>query len=172
MAGRRPASEPDGHVRVGQIVGPFGIKGAVKVKPLTDFLERFEVGATVFVDGEPHKVLSFHWHKDQVRLGLEGVDTPEQAEDLRWAYLTLPSSDRPEMDEDEFLASDLIGLDVVEGGKLLGTVEDVLSSPAHDILKVGDAMIPLVSQFVKKIDLQAGTIDVELIEGLRPGDEA
>lgn len=172
MAGRRQSPEPEGHVRVGQIVGPFGIKGGIKVAPLTDFPERFGVGSLLYLAGEPRRVTESHWHKSQVRVVVEGIETVEGAEAVKWQYLTVPASDRPELDDDEYLARELVGLTVVEDGKPIGMVDEVVPSPAHDLLRVGDALIPCVSAFVKGVDLERREITVALIDGMRPGEHA
>jgi 16S rRNA processing protein RimM len=170
MAGR--PTGPRGHVKVGQIVGAFGLKGGLKVVPLTEFAERFDIGSLLYLNGEPREILDLHWHKGQARLSLEGVATVEDAEDLQWQYLTIPETDRPELGQDEFLASDLVGMSVVEDGREIGKVTDVVGAPAHDLLVVDGAMIPLVREFVKTVDLKARTITVVLIPGMRPGESA
>ncbi len=170
MGGRRPSTDPEAHIRIGQIVGPFGLDGTVKVQTFTDFQERFEPGALLFIDSSPRKILSCHWKKGQARLRLEGVRSCEEAEALRWKFLTVPASDRPELDDNEYLSADLVGLRVIEAGVEIGTVEEVVRTPAHDLLKVGGALIPAVQEFVKRVDLDEGVIEVELIDGLRPGE--
>lgn len=172
MKGRRPEPVPEGHVRIGQIVGPFGLKGAIKVASLTDFIERFDPGLEVTIGTSLHLIETSQWHKTQVRLKLSGIEDCDSAEKLRGLYLTAPESDRPELEEDEFVSADLIGLKVVEGEKELGVVENVVRSALNDLLKVGDMLIPAIRQFVKKVDLEAGVIEVELIEGMRPEDDA
>ncbi len=158
-------------VRIGQIVGLFGLKGAVKVLPLTDFPSRFSVGRLVFTDLGEKRVLSVHWHKGQVRVMLEGVDSVEAAQGLIWTYLTIDENDRAALGEGEFLVSELIGARVLEGGMEIGTVDDVIKTPAHDLLSVGGALIPFVSQFIKAVDTDLKTVTVELIKGMRPGEE-
>ena len=170
MAGRRRHTDPDGHVRVGQIVGPFGLRGGIKVELLTDFSERFDVGSLLYLDGEPHTVLESYRHKTQARIVLEGISALDLVERLKWRYLTVPSSDRPELDADEYLVSDLLGMGVIEDGALLGTVDEVVHTPAQDLLRVGDVLIPCVRAFVKRVDLVSRTVEVELIEGMRPGE--
>ncbi len=172
MAGRRPDPEPEGHVRVGQIVGPFGIKGGLKVVPLTDFPERFETGSLLYLGGVPHKIKEVYWHKTQARIMFDEFTTTNQAEELRWRYLTIPASEKPELEEGEFMASDLIGMSVVEDGSVIGVVDEIVHAPAHDLIRIGETLIPCVHQFVKSIDLESRTIVVELIEGMRPGDTA
>ena len=170
MRADRPRTEPPGHVRVGQVVGAFGVKGMLKVLPLTDFAERFAPGSLLYLHGEPRKVLEVHWHKGQARVHLEGINTVEEANAQQWAHLTVPELDRPRLGADEFFAADLIGMSVVEKGMLLGVVQDVLHAPAQDLIQIEGALIPCVKQFVKSVDMVARKIDVELIEGMRPGD--
>lgn len=172
MAGQRPEAEPEGHVRVGQIVGPFGIKGGLKVVPLTDFPERFDKGSLLYLGGEPRKVATSYWHKTQARITFDEVRTIEQAEALKWKYLTVPATEKPKLEDDEFLASDLIGLSVVENGEVIGVVDEIVHAPAHDLIRIGDTLIPCVHHFVKSVDLGAKRIVVELIDGMRPGDTA
>lgn len=167
-----PRPEPEGHVRVGQIVGVFGTKGAMKVLLLTDFPERFELGSLLYLHGTPYKVKDVGWHKGQARVRFAEIGSIEAVAALKWEYLTVPEEDLPKLDEDEFLARDLVGLSVYEKGKLIGLVEDVIHAPAHDLLQIAGALVPCVHEFVKGVDLESRRIDVELIEGMRPGEDA
>ena len=165
-------SPPSDRIRVGQIVGTHGLKGQLKVEPLTDFVERLEPGRRLFLDGDWVEVEGCFWHKGRPILKLAGIDDISLAEKLKWHYLESLASDRPELDEDEFLTEDLIGLRVVTtAGEDIGEVDEVLLYPTHDTLQVGEILIPVVKQFVKSIDLEQGVIVVELIPGMRPGEE-
>jgi 16S rRNA processing protein RimM len=158
---------PNNWVRVGQIVSTFGLKGQVKVMPLTDFIDRFEPGSRLRLNGNWITVEESSWHKNQVILRLEGVRHIAIAEELRGAYLEVQADTKPQLEEDEYLTADLIGLRVLTTkGELLGIVDEVQPSPAHDLLIVGKTMIPAVKQFVKKVDIPGGFIEVELIEGM------
>jgi 16S rRNA processing protein RimM len=109
-------------------------------------------------------------HKGRPLIKLRGIDDVTAAEALQWEYLE--ATGRPELDEDEFLADDLIGLSVVTiEGETLGTIDDVMPYPAQDVLQVGEIMIPMVKQFVKEVDLEKGSVTVQLIPGMRPGEE-
>lgn len=181
MQGRRPRPDgnrpkqtetpPTGHTTIGQVVGPHGVKGGLRVTILTDFPERFDAGQTVFIHNQPRKIIRATYHKDQVRLDLEQINTREQAENLKWAILTVPEDEIPDLDEDQFLVRDLIGLTAVTtDGKILGPVQDVLPNPAHDIIIVAGAMVPAVKEFVKEIDLKNRTMTLKLIPGMLPED--
>ena len=76
------------------------------------------------------------------------------------------------MEEDEYLLEDLIGLKVVTvEGEELGVVDAIEDYPAHEILLVGEIMIPLVDEFIKDIDLEDGVMTVKLIYGMKPGED-
>lgn len=157
-------------VRIGRIVAAHGLKGQVRIQPLTDFWERFGKGSTLLLQGKPIQVEASQVHKGRPLLKLAGIDTIDQAEKLQWEYLE-SNEGRPPLEKDEFLTDDLIGLDVFdEAGTLLGKVKEVLSTAAHDILVVGEILIPVVKEFVLGIDLTAKNIRVRLIPGMRPGE--
>lgn len=160
------------HVGIGTVVGSFSLDGRIKVAPMTDFDERFDKGRTVFLKGQPYEIGSCTWYNGQARLKLVGVDKVEQADALRGNVMTVPIDERPELQEDVYYTPDLIGLRVFDqDGTEIGTVEEVLPFPAHDLFRVGNALIPATKSFVKEISMAERTMKVELIEGMRPGDE-
>ncbi len=161
----------DEFVKVGRIVGAFGLKGQVKVEPLTDFAERFDKGARLRLKGEWVTVEAMREHKGRPLLKLSGINNLTVAEAHQWEYLEAAALENPNLEEDEYMVEDLVGLKVstVEGEEL-GVVGNVLNYPAHEILEVGEILIPLVKEFVKSVDLEKGLIRVQLIPGMRPGE--
>jgi len=159
-------------IRVGRIVGAFGLKGQVKIEPFTDFLERFDKGKRLLLKGRWVKIEASQIHRGRPLVKFAGVDDATAAEGLQWEYLDGAEDDRPKLDADEYMTADLVGLRVVTvEGEELGAVSEVLVYPAQDVLLVKDIMIPAVKQFVKNIDLDKKTITVQLIYGMRPGEE-
>lgn len=149
-------------------MGAFGIKGYVKVKILTDFAERFDEGRRVLMEGNWHTIEKAQVHNNQLVLKLSEVDDRSRAEELLGVFLEAIEAERPKLEKDEFMIKDLLGVEVVtKEGEVLGTVSDILNMPAHDVLVVGEIMIPMVKAFVKKIDVKGRKITVELIEGMR-----
>ena len=164
-------SETPAFVPVGRIVGSHGLKGQVKVELLTDFPERMAKGARLRLKDDWVTVEAFQWHKERPLLKLSGIRDINAAQALQWEYL-LAVDARPELEEDEFLTADLVGLAVQTVEKVaLGTVDKVLSLPAQDVLVVGEIMIPVVKEFVKDVDLEKGVISVALIPGMLPDEE-
>lgn len=168
----KKTSTPNPSIRVGRIVGAFGIRGQVKVEPLTDFIERFAKGARLRIADQWYEVETFALHKGRPLIKLAGINTANDAEALQWAYIEAIGDIDPDLQEDEFLVSDLVGLRVfTDDGDDLGLIDEVLTNPAHDILSVGPILIPLVKEFVLDIDLETEIVKVHLIPGMRPGEE-
>lgn len=143
------------------------MKGQVKVLPMTDFLERFQKGARLRLNEGWVEVETFSIHKERPLIKFRGINDIASAEKLQWAYLEVPVPERPELDDDEFLTEDLIGLRVsTVDGIELGKIDDVVAMPAHDVIKIGELLIPAVLEFVKDVDLEAGTMTVKLIPGM------
>lgn len=156
------------NVRVGRIVGAHGLKGEVKVELLTDFVERLDAGRRLRMRGNWVTVEKARVQNGRLLLKLSGIDDIDDAKGAQWEYLEAPAEERPELEEDEYVTADLVGLEVVTlEGEVIGKVSDVLLLPAHDVLVIGEIMIPAVKRFVKDVDLAKKRITVELIEGMR-----
>jgi 16S rRNA processing protein RimM len=170
------AQEPssDEWVAIGLITAMFGIRGEVKVQPLTDFPERFLQTAKVYVSDEldERRVLGARLHQRIVLLRLEGVETANDAEALRNTKLYVPASELIALPPDRYYLHDLVGLRVVHvDGTSLGVVRDVIQSAGNDLLVIQDArtgkdvLLPTVKEFVKSVDVAGGVISVEPIPG-------
>lgn len=148
-------------------MGAHGIRGQVKVEVLTDFLERLEPGSRLKLDDAWIEVEKSHWHQDRLLLKLSGIDSRSDAESAYHKLLLAQKEAELDLDKDEYISQDLIGMVVkTTSGAELGTVDDVLLLPAHDVLQVGKILIPFVKQFVKDVDTRARVIAVELIDGM------
>ncbi|PZO17363.1 MAG: ribosome maturation factor RimM [Leptolyngbya foveolarum] len=129
---------------IGRIVGAHGLDGYVKVKPESDFPERFEVAGDRWLrkkGAEPVQIRlvsgRFLEGKSQYLVKFDGVNYRDQAEDLRSAELLVEASDRLAVDPGEFHVADLIGLAVVlkSDQSTLGTITNIFTT-GHDLLEV------------------------------------
>lgn len=152
-------------VRVGRVVGVFGVAGAVKVRSLTDFPERFAPGAELSLEGAAHRV---EWSRQQpagLVVKLAGVDTRTDAETLRGRYLEVPDEALRPLPEGRWYHHQLIGLAVrSEAGKDLGTLTEVVTRPANDVWVARrdghELLVPVIPDAVLGVDLEAGTVTV------------
>ncbi len=153
----------------GEIVGTHGIRGEVKILPWADgpeFLQEFQ---TLYLDGEARAVESCRVHKSLLLVKLRGVDSVEAAQRLRGRVVQIDRESVTLAEGTVFIA-DLIGLPVFAEGERLGALKEVLTLPANDVYVVEGGgkrwMIPAVSEFLERVDVEAGEIHVRLIEGL------
>lgn len=169
----QPPREPrEGYVAVGRVARPWGLRGDLKVDPLTDFPEeRFAPDASLWLDGVERMVEHARSQKGALYVKLTGIDDVTAAEAYRGLLLEVPESSLPPLDEDEYYHHQLVGLRAVTAdGDELGLVAEVLSTGGNPVLLVrgpaGEAALPFIDDVVKAVDLDAGTLIVELMEGL------
>lgn len=162
-------------IAIGEVVGAFGVRGELKIAPLTDFPERFERTPVVYLGDEhaAYDVRSARVHKTQVLLTLTGIESVDEAERLRGARLWIPSSELHALDDDQYYLHDVVGMRVRHvNGSDLGTVSDILPAAGGDLFVVRDArtgaevLLPAVKAFIKDVDLAGGVIVVDPIPGL------
>ena len=161
-----PEQESPDLIAVGRVIKPFGLRGQIVIFPLTDFPERFAPGAAILIEGQSFEISASQPHKGRWVLKLKGVDTPEQAEDLRGCALNVPESDLHPLPEGEYYRFQVIGLlAVTKDGDELGRVTDVLETGGNDVYLIkgsgGERLVPALPQFVTEIDLDAGRMIVE-----------
>jgi 16S rRNA processing protein RimM len=163
---------PSEDLIVGEIVGPFGVAGEVKLYPLTDFperLRRYRRLVLALPDGSRReaRVRRARPHKNVWLVKFQDVNTVEAAEMLRGAQALVPAGLAEPLPEGHFYLHEITGLRVVTAaGEELGTVTDILRSPANDVYVVGDLLIPAVKEMVERIDPVAGVIVVRSREAL------
>ncbi|MFT9496451.1 ribosome maturation factor RimM [Anaerosolibacter sp.] len=164
-------------LKVGQIVNTQGIKGEVRVYPLTDYKERFEELEWVYMDTDTEKkyfIEKVKYKSNLVILKFKGIDDINVAERFRDKYLTISKDNARALEEDTYLITDLIGLKVytVEG-EFIGTVKDVIQAAGNDVYEISSVntagksiLIPAVGEFIKNVNLENDTMTVKVIEGL------
>jgi len=110
-------------IRVGQVAGAYGLEGAVKVIPLTDFADRFDPGASLLLEGAKHQV---EWSRPShpgLVVKLRGIDNRTMAELLRGRYLELPDEEMRSLEAGRFYHRQVVGLAAL----LPGQVKEVLA---------------------------------------------
>ncbi|MCL2797327.1 MAG: ribosome maturation factor RimM [Firmicutes bacterium] len=145
---------------IGEILKPQGIKGAVKVRPLTDDIHRFDALKSVHIDGRSFLVQSVNFGGGFVVLKLLGVDDRNAAELLRAKLLQVERADAAVPPEGAYFIADVVGCVLLdEKGKKLGVLTAVDSYGAADVItakKDGkEFRFPFLQRIVEKIDISA-----------------
>ena len=140
---------------VGRVGKPHGLDGSFVVEGASTAAERFAKGATLYVDGEPVRIVASKQARGRPVIRLE-------RRVARGATLAVPRAELPAPEPGAYYVFQLVGLAVEEeGGRLLGRVRDVHEYPANDVLELDSGLaLPLVEACVREVDLESGRIVV------------
>ncbi len=156
---------------VGTIVGAHGVRGEVKLFPDRVEPEYLIRCKTFYLDGLPLSPTACRPHKGCLLLTLPGVGDMDAALALKGRTLYARREDIP-LPQGVYLDRELVGLRArdEETGEEIGTLEEVLSYPAHKVYAIrggkDEYLVPAVPAFIKKVDLGARTVTIHLLEGL------
>jgi 16S rRNA processing protein RimM len=155
-------------LNVGQIVNTHGVKGEVKVFPLTDDPMRFKKLKKVIIDNKEVQILSYKFQKDRVILKLEGVDTMDDAIRLKGKYLKVSREDAVKLPKDTYFIADLIGCSVFDTDETpLGEVYDVIKTGSNDVYWVKgikELLIPVLKEIVLDINVEDKKIVIKPVK--------
>ena len=157
---------------LGAIVGVHGIRGEVKVKSFTEVDRDIDkYGDVENEDGSRKFSIKVVGHsKDLLRVKVKGCDDRNTAETLIGTGLYVSRSLLPELGEEEFYHTDLIGLEAkTADGTVIGRVNAVYNFGAGDLLELkmnsgALEMLPFTKQYVPTVDIKDGFIIVEMIQ--------
>ncbi|HYE78288.1 MAG TPA: ribosome maturation factor RimM [bacterium] len=180
-------------IAIGQIVGPHGVRGELKIQDFAGYPARFATLKRVFLpEGPPpprgvkpaddprrtteYRIAAVRTHQGQPLLTLEGVDDRDKAEALRGQILYIAREDRQPLAAGEYYQADLIGLTVLlPDGIPLGTLAEIIETGANDVYEVrGNGrtyLIPATKEVLGEVDLGAGILRITPIPGLLEGGE-
>jgi 16S rRNA processing protein RimM len=161
---------------LGKIAKKFSFKGEVLVYLDTDEPELYENMESVFVELNKNLVPFFiensSLHKnDFLRVKFEDVDTEEDADAIMGCELYLPLSFLPKLEGNQFYYHEVIGFEVEDQrlgvvGKIV-SINDTTSQPLFEVLNGNvEMLIPMIDQFLVKIDRDNKKVIMNLPEGL------
>ena len=163
------------YLEAGKFVTTHGVLGELKAYPYCDsaeFLCGFSLLYPAANGGRPWRVASARAHKGMELLKFKEYDNINDVQTFRDCYLAVPEEAQGELAEGEYYYHQIIGL-VVEttAGQALGTIKEILAPGANDVWVVQrpgqkDLLLPVIDDVVKDVDLAAGVVTVELMEGL------
>ena len=163
-------------IEVGIVFRKHGIRGEVKVYPLTDFSEQFLDLHDVVLEnpaGErnPVRIDRVRFQQDRVILHFKGKDTPDHVEPFMQSRILIHRTEAVHLPEGRYYYSDIIGLSVyTDREEYLGKVEDILETGSNDVYVVrGEArevLIPVIREVIQKVDLENQRLIVHEMEGL------
>ncbi len=161
-------------LKVGKITNTHGIRGDLKVYPLTDYMERFEELEWVYIEGLDEKfyIKNIRYMATVVLLSFKDHEDINLVEKYKGKYLLIDNSQRRVLPEDTYYIADIIGLDVYDiKDEYIGRVKDIIQTGPNEVYIIEaknkkEILIPAVKEFIPTISLEEKKIIIDPIEGM------
>ena len=161
----------DKEIIIGKIVAPHGVRGDIRILPLTEKPDLFlDLEYLLLEGGKKLTVKNARFQKRMILVTTKEVTSMNEAELLRDKNIYIKAEDLPELEEDEFYVADLVGIPVYDlEGKQIGTFKDSLSTGSNDVYIIAvpgakDILVPALKEYFKEINLAEKRIVVKLPE--------
>ncbi len=162
--------------RIGKVLKPHGNKGYLKVSLEKDFVYKYLQKEKIKLkkEEEVEKIIeNIKWHKNNLLLKLEGIDSIDNAEKFRNYYIIIDESELTSLEEQSFYYFQLLGCRVFVDHEYLGKVKDIDNFGSSDILLVEkeadkeEVLIPFLKKIIKDIDINNKEIKVKKVKGMQ-----
>lgn len=163
-------------ITIGKAIKPFGVKGEMKIEPMTDFPERFKTLRRVYLVSPAGKEIACEVRSVRYAGGLpyllfEGFDAPEKAKELNGWFLKVPAEEAVPLPEGSYYWFELMGMEVVsESGETLGSIVDIFETGSNDVYVVKrgrkEVYVPATREIIRQVDRKAKRMVIHLMDGL------
>lgn len=148
--------------RIGRIVRPHGVHGAVKLEPLSDSLARYKGLKQAYIEHngkrEAIEISDVGVKEDAVYMSISCSASRDDAEALRGAYICVDRAHAMKLPKYTFFVEDLIGCRVVDDlGNELGTLTDVFETGANDVYEIRGSkklLLPALKRAILSTDIE------------------
>lgn len=164
-------------VAVAVVRKPFGLKGEVKIKPLTDSWNDVLHFTTFLLRDKDNQLKEVH--VEAVKLGgghlilkFKEFSSRNETQKISGSILFVPKDELPEINEpDTYYYFDLIGMEVYEETEFIGIVGNIHRFGSNETLEIiqkdgPPVLLPFVKEFIRKVDLHKRKIFIKSIPGL------
>ena len=167
---------------MGEILRPHGVRGEVRMRLNTDNPEHLTTLNSVFIGDaaddprpRPVELQKVRFHQAYALLTLAGCRSRDAADRLRGKTVFISIDDALPLAPGEYYLFQLLGMQVREGGRLIGLLREVLQTGANDVYVVrseeaGDLLLPAHDETIQSIDFENDIIHMTLPEGLLPDE--
>lgn len=163
-------------LQVGVVSSTHGIRGEVKVFPTTNDPGRFQKLKKVLLTTEkeqiPLEIQNVRFSRQFVIVKFKGIDHINDIEKYKGSQLLVAREDAVKLEKDEYYIADLLGMEVVTDEGEKGVLKDVIETGANEVYVIefetsGEVLIPAIRDCILDVDVEAGKMQVHLLEGLK-----
>ena len=159
-------------LEIGKVVNTHGIRGELKIQPWCDEPSVYDELEYIYIGGEKFNITRSRYHKNCEIVAVEGIDNINDAELLRNKVVTVEREMLGELPDGTYYIADIIGLEVrLSDGRVLGEIEDVISTGSNDVYQVKrdgkkPALIPVIDDVVDEVNIDEGYVLITPMKGL------
>lgn len=160
---------------IGKIINTHGVRGELKIKPMTDNIDRFSILEKAYI-GEDKKLFQIEkarYHKSFVILKLKDYDNINDVLSFKEKYLYVDGEDKLVLPEDRYFIDDLIACKVYDlDNREIGHIKDIIYTNKDDVYLIKSSfedkeyLVPAIKEFVKKVDIENKVVIIDPIEGM------
>ena len=153
---------------IGKVGKPNGLKGAFTLVGATSTETQFTPGMSLKIGENEYFLTEAAWMPKGWKITLDSISSPEQAEALRGLSVQIPSQEN----SDSFFPAELVGFKAFCAGKCVGEltgIEPMPTGPDRWWFSAASGKtfsVPAIQNFIKKVDSENKTIELENIEEL------
>ncbi|MCY6483970.1 ribosome maturation factor RimM [Clostridium aestuarii] len=153
---------------VGRIINTHGIKGEIKVKPISDDVKRFKELKEAYINEKLVNIKGCKFQPNKVILKIEGIDSIEEAVKLKNKPIKVKRENAVQLPEDSYYEADIIGCEVFEeNGNAIGNVDEIIYTGSNDVYWVkgeNEVLIPALKDIILKIDINNKKIIIKSLD--------
>ena len=160
------------YVLVGKLVNTNGLKGEVRILSEFKYKDRvFLPGMKIYIgrDKVCEEIVSYRHHKIFEMIMMKGYNDINQVLKYKGEYVFVNKEDI-KLNLGEYLDEDIIGLNVIVDGKVMGVVKRIEKHNRNEILVVKSVdknyLIPYNFDIIENVDLEKKEMSVKNIQGL------
>ena len=105
-------SAAEKRIVIGKAGAPHGVKGEMKIIPMTDFPERFEGMTHCYIGDKFVEIAGVRYHKNHILMTVKGISSRTEAAALTGALVSVDRSEAVPLKEGEYYMADILGLSV------------------------------------------------------------
>lgn len=163
-------------ITIGRVLKTHGVKGELRIEPLTDHPGRFSGLKRVFITSPRGKelqctVLSVRYLDGKPLISFAGYETPEKARELNGSLVQVPEEEAVPLPEGQYYWFELIGMEVEsESGEKLGRITDIFETGSNDVyvMRSGkkEIYLPATKEVIREVDRKSRRMVIHVMEGL------
>lgn len=154
---------------IGKIVAPHGVRGDIRILPLTETPEIFlDLEYLLLEKGGRLTITNARFQKNMVLLSTEEITNMDEAEKFRNQNVLVEKEKLPPLPKGRYYVSDLVGFVCLnEQGENIGIFRDTMQTGSNDVFVIKgndgkEILVPAIRDYILEIDTEKKEILVRL----------